>query len=207
MPRADAQSSAQDVVGRRCVCVHRQWRKESGDCVWATAGCYVVEEGEKIHLSRFYCFSALLINLSACQSQISMREKLLAGAGRKLLTFTSCWQPPEYFQVTYNSVGLGMKDLPTAESKMCENVFLVWFTLYHHFGDPWLRQEVGSRTFFVTRLTKPEATLPLKIKLWSFFLGLTSWLWTALFLNPTVQAHEHFLSLRITVTNISKLMR
>lgn len=84
MPRADAQSSAQDVVGRRCVCVHRQWRKESGDCVWATAGCYVVEEGEKIHLSLFYCFSALLINLSACQSQISMRNSWQVLVG-------NCW--------------------------------------------------------------------------------------------------------------------
>lgn len=152
MPRADAQSSAQDVVGRRCVCVHRQWRKESGDCVWATVGCYVVEEGEKIPLSLFCCFSALLVNLSACQYQISMREKLLAGAGRKLLTFTSCWQPPEYFQVTFNSVGLGMKDLPTANRARCVRTYF-WFdshdTIISETPDWDKKWEVGSFLWLV----------------------------------------------------------
>lgn len=73
---------------------------------------------------------ALVSNLSAQQSQISMRKKLLAGSGRKLLTFASCWQPLACFQVTLSGVGLDVEDLPSAEKARRVSVYF-WLDSYY----------------------------------------------------------------------------
>lgn len=87
MPGADGWGWARDGACRRHVCTDNDARRQEAA---AAAGRCVGEEGEETPFSPFFGFSALLTHPSARQSQVSMRKKLLAGAGRKLLTFASC---------------------------------------------------------------------------------------------------------------------
>lgn len=74
------------LVGGMHLCTDNDARRQE---TASAAGCCVGEKKNGTLSYPLFYFSALLTNLSPRWTQISIR-KLLAGTGRKLLTFTSC---------------------------------------------------------------------------------------------------------------------
>ena len=128
------------LVGGMHVCTDNDARRQEAA---TAAGCCVGKEGEETPFSPFFCFSAFLTNSPVRQSQISMRKKLLADVGRKLLTFASCWQPLAYFQVTHSGVGLGVKYLPSAVKARCVSIH---FCSDPHYSTVWETPDWGEKT-------------------------------------------------------------